>query len=32
VEPNAALIATHLQAAGDLPAAFGWHMRAQWLL
>jgi adenylate cyclase len=32
VEPNAALIATHLQAAGDLPAAFGWHMRAAtWL-
>ncbi len=32
VEENAALIATHLQAAGDLRAAFGWHMRAAtWL-
>jgi hypothetical protein len=32
VEKNAALIATHLEAAGDLPAAFGWHMRAgTWL-
>jgi len=28
VEENAALIAEHLQAAGDLPAAYGWHMRA----
>jgi adenylate cyclase len=28
VEKNAALIATHLEAAGDLRAAFGWHMRA----
>ena len=27
-DPNAALIAEHLQAAGDLHAAFGWHMRA----
>jgi class 3 adenylate cyclase len=27
-EENAALIAEHLEAAGDLPAAFGWHMRA----
>src|SRR5580693_5941274 len=27
-EENAALIAEHLQAAGDLHAAFGWHMRA----
>ena len=27
-EPNAALIAEHLEAAGDLHAAFGWHMRA----
>jgi len=32
VEENAALIATHLEAAGDLPEAFGWHMRAAtWL-
>jgi adenylate cyclase len=32
VEKNAALIATHLEAAGDLRAAFGWHMRAgTWL-
>jgi class 3 adenylate cyclase len=28
VEENAALIAEHLQAAGDLHAAYGWHMRA----
>jgi class 3 adenylate cyclase len=28
VEENAALIAEHLQAAGELPAAYGWHMRA----
>jgi adenylate cyclase len=29
---NAALIAQHLEAAGDLAAAFGWHMRAAtWL-
>ncbi len=28
VEENAALIAEHLQAAGDLDAAYGWHMRA----
>ncbi|MDT5187616.1 MAG: hypothetical protein QOI29_5774, partial [Mycobacterium sp.] len=27
-ESNAALIAEHLEAAGDLHAAFGWHMRA----
>jgi class 3 adenylate cyclase len=27
-EPNAALIAEHLEAAGDLLAAYGWHMRA----
>jgi class 3 adenylate cyclase len=27
-EENAALIADHLQAAGDLHAAYGWHMRA----
>jgi class 3 adenylate cyclase len=27
-EQNAALIATHLQAAGELRAAFDWHMRA----
>ena len=32
VEENAALIAAHLEAAGDLRAAFGWHMRAAtWL-
>ena len=31
-EENAALIATHLNYAGDLRAAFGWHMRAaRWL-
>jgi adenylate cyclase len=28
VDANAALIAEHLEAAGDLPAAYGWHMRA----
>jgi class 3 adenylate cyclase len=28
VEENAALIAEHLQAAGDLHVAYGWHMRA----
>ena len=28
VDENAALIAEHLQAAGDLHAAYGWHMRA----
>ena len=28
VEENAALIAEHLQAAGDGHAAYGWHMRA----
>jgi class 3 adenylate cyclase len=27
-DENAALIAQHLEAAGDLPAAYGWHMRA----
>jgi hypothetical protein len=27
-EENAALVAEHLQAAGELPAAYGWHMRA----
>ena len=27
-EENAALIAEHLQAGGDLHAAYGWHMRA----
>jgi hypothetical protein len=27
-EENAALIAEHLEAAGDLCAAYGWHMRA----
>ncbi len=32
VEENAALIAAHLEAAGDMRAAFGWHMRAAtWL-
>ncbi len=32
VEENAALIAEHLEAAGDLHAAFAWHMRAgSWL-
>jgi adenylate cyclase len=28
VDENAALIAEHLEAAGDLRAAYGWHMRA----
>jgi class 3 adenylate cyclase len=28
VEENAALIAEHVEAAGDLSAAYGWHMRA----
>ncbi|MGB8385187.1 MAG: hypothetical protein WCG47_28765, partial [Dermatophilaceae bacterium] len=28
VDENAALIAGHLEAAGDLHAAYGWHMRA----
>ena len=28
VEENATLIAEHLQAAGELRAAYGWHMRA----
>jgi hypothetical protein len=28
VEENAALIAEHLEAAGDLHAAYGWHLRA----
>ena len=28
VEENAALIAEHLQAVGELHAAYGWHMRA----
>ncbi len=28
VEDNAALIAEHLEAAGEQPAAYGWHMRA----
>jgi adenylate cyclase len=32
-EENAALIAEHLESAGDLREAFGWHMRAgNWLL
>jgi adenylate cyclase len=31
-DENAALIATHIEAAGDLRAAFDWHMRAgSWL-
>ena len=28
LDENAALIATHYEAAGDLTAAYGWHMRA----
>ncbi|WP_276207058.1 adenylate/guanylate cyclase domain-containing protein [Mycobacterium alsense] len=28
VDENAALIAEHMEGAGDLPAAFAWHMRA----
>ncbi|WP_123023535.1 AAA family ATPase [Mycolicibacterium stellerae] len=28
VEENAALVAEHLESAGDLHAAYGWHMRA----
>lgn len=28
IEENAALIAEHLQAAGEMRAAYGWHMRA----
>ncbi|MEB3068657.1 ATP-binding protein [[Mycobacterium] vasticus] len=28
LDENAAMIAEHLEAAEDLPAAFGWHMRA----
>jgi adenylate cyclase len=28
VDDNAALVAEHLEAAGDLKAAYGWHMRA----
>jgi hypothetical protein len=28
VEDNAALVAEHLEAAGELSAAYGWHMRA----
>jgi adenylate cyclase len=32
IDENAALIATHLEAAGELETAFGWHMRAAtWL-
>jgi adenylate cyclase len=32
-DQNAALIAEHLEAAGDLHAAYSWHMRAgQWLI
>jgi hypothetical protein len=27
-DENSALIAEHLEAAGDLHAAYGWHMRA----
>jgi class 3 adenylate cyclase len=31
-DQNAALMAEHLEAAGELPAAYGWHMRAgAWL-
>jgi class 3 adenylate cyclase len=29
-DDNAALIASHLDAAGDTTAAYGWHMRAGW--
>jgi class 3 adenylate cyclase len=33
VDENAALIAEHVQAAGDIAEAYGWHMRAgMWLL
>jgi adenylate cyclase len=33
LDENAALIAEHLQAAGDLPGAYSWHMRAgSWLM
>ena len=33
VDDNAALIAEHLEAAGDLAAAYSWHMRAgSWLM
>jgi adenylate cyclase len=33
VDENAALIAEHLEAAGDLAAAYSWHMRAgSWLM
>ena len=28
VDENAALVAEHMEAAGDLNAAYGWHMRA----
>ncbi len=28
VDDNAALVAEHLEAAGDLPSAYAWHMRA----
>lgn len=32
VDENAALMATHLEAAGDLPGAYRWYMRsAEWL-
>jgi len=32
IDENAALIAEHVQAAGDVPEAYGWHMRAaSWL-
>ena len=32
VDENAALIAEHVQATGDVPGAYGWHMRAaSWL-
>ncbi len=32
IDENAALIATHVEAAGDFSAAFGWHLRAgSWL-
>ncbi|MCV7169516.1 AAA family ATPase [Mycobacterium manitobense] len=30
LDKNAAVVAEHLEAAGDLHAAYGWHMRAGW--
>ena len=31
-DQNAALIAEHLEAAGDLRSAYEWHMRAGWVV